>query len=70
MSKKVVCSIYLDEEVKIKAHRAGINISKATENILRILLGQLSNIDLSSVKLEDVKEPKKEEAKQVAEEVY
>ncbi|MBS7636737.1 type II toxin-antitoxin system CcdA family antitoxin [Candidatus Bathyarchaeota archaeon] len=61
MSNKVICTIYINKDVKERAHRVGINISKATENVLRVLLGQLSSIDLSQAQLKEIEEKSKEE---------
>jgi post-segregation antitoxin (ccd killing protein) len=59
MSNKVVCSIYIDEEIKETAHALGLNISKITENRLREIIQKIYPSELKK------EPPKKEEAKPV-----
>jgi hypothetical protein len=49
LANKVLCSINLDEEVKLKAHVLGINISQATENLLKIMIMRMTTVDLLTV---------------------
>jgi post-segregation antitoxin (ccd killing protein) len=62
MSNKVICSIYIDGDVKRKAHKIGLNISKVTENTLKILIEKMSAVDLAEITKQ---EPKKEKVEEV-----
>jgi post-segregation antitoxin (ccd killing protein) len=49
LANKVLCCINLDEDVKLKAHALGINISQATENLLKIMIERMATVDLLEV---------------------
>lgn len=49
MANKVLCTINLDSDVKLKAHTLGINISQATENLLKTMIARMNTIDLLEV---------------------
>jgi post-segregation antitoxin (ccd killing protein) len=61
MSNKVVCSIYIDEEIKETAHALGLNISKITENRLREIIQKISPSELKK------ELPKSKQAQEVEE---
>ena len=44
-----MCTINLDSDVKLKAHALGINISQATENLLKIMIERMTTVDLLEV---------------------
>jgi post-segregation antitoxin (ccd killing protein) len=49
LANKVLCTINLDSDVKLKAHALGINISQATENLLKTMISRMNTIDLLEV---------------------
>jgi len=64
MSNKVNVLICIDAEVKEKAHKLGLSISKVTEQTLRAIIQRCSPLDELIPDMETSKEPpKKEEAK-------
>jgi len=63
MTKKATTTIVLDPDVREKARRLGISVSKVTENALKLLLERLEDIELP-------KEVKRASDKKPAEEIY
>lgn len=74
-SKKAVC-IVIDRKLREEAGRLGINISRITENVLRKMVENMSDVSLDEIKSSQklpYRKPSykdKKEVKPVAEEVF